>query len=107
MPNPTGKGGFLKGQSGNPGGRPKSNYSMQERCRALDDQSIAALEKALENPRERVAAASILLAYGHGRPLQTNVVRQIRDIADLTDAELAAIIGSASASVENDSGTRH
>jgi len=32
-PNPTGKGGFVKGQSGNPNGRPKKGHTIVEQFR--------------------------------------------------------------------------
>ena len=33
IPNPTGKGGFVKGKSGNPNGRPKKNHAIVEQFR--------------------------------------------------------------------------
>lgn len=56
------------GQSGNPGGRPKLNIALRQKCRDLDEESLAALRAALAVPGERVAAAKVLLAYGHGAP---------------------------------------
>ena len=65
----TGK-GFMPGKSGNPGGRAPIVRDFQEMCREKTPQVIEALQKALENPGERVRAAEVLAAYGYGKPLQ-------------------------------------
>jgi hypothetical protein len=59
--------GFMPGQSGNPAGRAKG---LEASARRHTEAAIAALVKALENPRERVAAAVALLDRGWGRPRQ-------------------------------------
>jgi hypothetical protein len=58
---------FEPGKSGNPGGRPKG---IQHLARKHTTEAIAALVAALDNPKERVPAATVLLAYGWGRPVQ-------------------------------------
>lgn len=59
--------GFMPGKSGNPSGRPRG---IEARCREFTDDALRALLEALQNPKERVAAASVLLSYGWGRPKQ-------------------------------------
>lgn len=79
---------FKPGQSGNPGGRPTVVKTIQHMAREKTPEVIKALLAALERPRERVAAATVLLAYGYGRPVQATNVRVIRSIQDLTGEEL-------------------
>ena len=55
------------GTSGNPGGRPRG---IEARCREFTDEALQALRAALQNPRERVQAAAILLDRGWGKPVQ-------------------------------------
>jgi hypothetical protein len=59
---------FVKGQSGNPGGRPKSNVVAMARLHTAE--AIEALVNALGNPKERVPAAIALLDRGWGKALQ-------------------------------------
>lgn len=61
---------FKPGQSGNPSGRPKILKNLQELARELTPKAIAALEAALANPRERVAAATVILDRGYGKAPQ-------------------------------------
>ena len=68
MANPNGVGGWLPGRSGNPGGRPAVARNIQELARQHGPDAIAALVAALGSPRERVAAATVLLDRGFGRP---------------------------------------
>lgn len=62
---------FKKGQSGNPGGRPKAALDIQALARDHTALAIEALVLALSDPRTRVAAASVLLDRAYGKPLQT------------------------------------
>ena len=84
---------FQKGEVSNPRGRPKVVKHIQELARANTEEAVHALLAALKNPGERVPAATVLLAYGYGRPIQNATVRVIRSIEDLTDEELMAIAG--------------
>lgn len=58
---------FVKGQSGNPGGRPKSLLDMQELARSHTAAAIEALAAALQDRHTRVSAASVLLDRGWGK----------------------------------------
>lgn len=95
---------FKPGQSGNPGGRPALLKGVQALARERTEDSVNALLAALKVPGERVAAATILLAYGYGRPVQTMHLRKIRDIGDLDDDELAILAGTEQ---EETRGTKH
>ncbi|MGB8896959.1 MAG: DUF5681 domain-containing protein [Pseudolabrys sp.] len=63
---------FKKGQSGNPGGRPKILADIREVARAHTASAMNALVQIVENnnapPAARVAAANSLLDRGYGKP---------------------------------------
>lgn len=84
---------FKPGQSGNPSGRPAGTREFVEQCRKLAPEAITALREALKRPRDCVAAANTLLAYGYGRPVQTQNIRVIRSFEDLSEEELRQLAG--------------
>ena len=90
---------FKPGQSGNPGGRPRTIAVIREAAQQEGVACIRALVRLRDGkgvtPAVQRAAADSLLDRGFGRPEQTVSVRRIRDIADLDDEELAALIASA------------
>lgn len=55
--------------------------------------AVAALVAALKDKGERVSAASMLLAYGFGKPQATTNIRVIHSIQDLSEEELRTIAG--------------
>jgi len=69
----TGK-GFMPGQSGNPGGRPKVVAEVRALARQHTAEVITTLLAIMRNPehdpRARVAAAKEILDRGYGRPSQ-------------------------------------
>jgi HEAT repeat protein len=66
-------GTFKKGQSGNPGGRPKEAAAVKELAREHGPRAISRLAELLEDPdgRTATAAAKELLDRGYGRPAQS------------------------------------
>jgi hypothetical protein len=65
---------FKKGQSGNPGGRPKVVAEVKELARAHTREAIETLVSIMSNPKAapaaRVSAANALLDRGYGKPPQ-------------------------------------
>ncbi len=55
-------------------------------------QAYEALVAALKRPGERVPAATVLLSYGWGKPVQTANVRVIASFADLSTEELQKLL---------------
>ena len=64
---------FKKGQSGNPGGRPKQEKLVVEAARAAGNRCVEVLRELIEHddPKVRMAAADHLLNRGFGKPKQT------------------------------------
>ncbi len=64
---------WRKGQSGNPGGRPKEVAEVRELSRQYTEEAIQTLVTLMQSAkleRTRLAAASELLDRGYGRPAQ-------------------------------------
>ena len=66
---------FKKGQSGNPGGRPKAAPGFREACRELSTKALKALEEVLKDKsagarQARVAAAKTVIEHAWGRATQ-------------------------------------
>jgi hypothetical protein len=63
---------FKKGQSGNPGGRPKENEEIKRLAQLECPQAIKRLAhwRDCDNARASVAASEALLDRGYGRPDQ-------------------------------------
>ena len=73
MTNPTGKGGFQRGRSGNPGGRPKLPADIREAFKAKAPQALEVLTRCLQSDDDRIAmmAAQAILDRGYGKPTQS------------------------------------
>lgn len=93
---------WKKGESGNPGGRPKAVVSLTELAREHTESAVRTLVGIMENgeasPSARVSAASALLDRGYGKPPQfsTSDAEAFRRATDMSDDELARIAAGSS-----------
>lgn len=64
---------FKKGQSGNPGGRPKEDNEVRDLARKHTKRAIERLAFWMDsdNPKASVAASQALLDRGYGKPAQS------------------------------------
>lgn len=85
---------FQKGVSGNPGGKPKDHEQLREAARSFTLEAVKTLASIMRGKghaaSSRVAAATVLLERGWGKPLQqVEVTRTPFD--GLSPSELTAI----------------
>jgi len=86
---------FVKGKSGNPGGRPKVVGEVQALAREISEEAISALRDIVRDkkapPAARCVAANSILDRGYGRPSQTiNQGLVDKPVDQMTDEELMA-----------------
>jgi hypothetical protein len=88
---------FQKGSSGNPGGRPKKDKTIQELARTHCPEALKTLASIMKDsdapPAARVTASTAMLDRGYGRPPQFNTgdAGQFRRAIEMSDDELASI----------------
>jgi Family of unknown function (DUF5681) len=86
---------WAKGQSGNPTGRPKEAHELRDLARYHGPAAIACLARIMEDNdaphASRVAAASIILDRGYGKPIQPTLVTAV-PFSDLDDGALLQTI---------------
>jgi hypothetical protein len=109
MSNPTGKGGFSKGRSGNPGGRPRQHIGdLSREARKYAALAIGVLVKVARSGQERnrLVASRELLDRGYGRPVQMfDAMLLGKKLNELTPDELAALEARMMTSAADDAAT--
>jgi hypothetical protein len=95
MANPSGKGGWAKGQSGNPSGLKGRHISdLSRESRRYAHLALTTLVRICRKgeERNRLSAARELLDRGYGRPLQMIDASLLqRKLSELSPDELAAL----------------
>ena len=95
MANPTGRGGFQKGKTGNAGGRPRALAGVMEEARKHTLDAIRVLSELMcgaKSESVRLNAAEAILSRGWGRPVQAFQIDShfaTRKLNELNKHELA------------------
>jgi hypothetical protein len=89
LSNPTGKGGFTAGLSGNPSGRAKMPPAVREMLTAKAQDAVQIITKHLDDSDPRVAlkAAELLLDRAYGKPQTASETIELSDIGDTSTAD--------------------
>jgi hypothetical protein len=86
---------WVKGQSGNPGGRPKELKEITRLARDLSPEAILRLAFWMrsDNAKASVAASNAILDRGYGKPTQSFSMSDDtgKRPEEMTDAELVSI----------------
>ena len=104
---------FVKGQSGNPGGRKPMDPTIKRALEAACPDAVKTLVDIMRDksapPKDRIACAQTVLDRVHGKPAQTVDMTVTRNVAQLSDEELLAIIQQAEerTGTANGSATTH
>lgn len=85
-------GQFVKGTSGNPGGRPAQLAGLRELAAAHTEAAIAALVQALNDPKTAVPAAVALLDRAWGKPQQAIELSQPDHAQQVVAPDIMALI---------------
>ena len=96
IPNPTGKGGFTKGVSGNPLGKSKKVLEFQRLIQEHAPEAIGVLLDVLRNGKnaERLAAAQEILNRAYGKPVQATVIAKTKSFEEMLDLLAASNLPS-------------
>lgn len=91
---------FVKGQSGNPGGRPNDS-ELRELCRASTKEAVETLLTIMRSKKTpaaaKVTASVALLDRGYGKPVQAiehSGAMNYSHTSELSDADLERIAGT-------------
>lgn len=93
---------FVKGQSGNPGGRPKAEDDVKALAREHTPDAIARLAKIVKtskNDKAAVSAAEALLNRGYGKPAQQVDITTRRAVDEIPEDLIDAAIERLAAAV--------
>lgn len=87
-------GRFVKGVSGNPGGRPAQLAGLRELAAAHTEAAIAALARALDDPKTSVGAAVALLDRGWGKPQQSLDIKSVAASQEVAPPDIMSLINA-------------
>lgn len=102
---------FTKGQSGNPGGRPKEDPELKDLARVASPEAFDRLVHWMrsDNPKASFAASVAILDRAYGKPVQTTEITgkdggpiQTQDLTeDDLAREIAFVLSSAMQAQQN------